>query len=76
LVIFEEKDGRYGGKSIFLKGQIIVSPFLIDFFSILLKKMLASIQFEASIFLKSWVAQKFSQKRRAPSSPKMHALKL
>jgi drug/metabolite transporter (DMT)-like permease len=28
LVIFEKKDGRYGGKSIFLKGQIIVSPFL------------------------------------------------
>jgi hypothetical protein len=28
LVIFNEKDGRYGGKSIFLKGQVIVSPFL------------------------------------------------
>jgi dehydrogenase/reductase SDR family member 7B len=28
LVIFNEKDGRYDGKSIFLKGQGIVSPFL------------------------------------------------
>jgi hypothetical protein len=28
LVIFNEKDGRYGGKSICLKGQVIVSPFL------------------------------------------------
>jgi CubicO group peptidase (beta-lactamase class C family) len=28
LVIFNEKDGQYGGKSIFLKGQVIVSPFL------------------------------------------------
>jgi hypothetical protein len=27
-VIFNEKDGRYDGKSIFLKGQVIVSPFL------------------------------------------------
>jgi hypothetical protein len=26
LVIFNEKDGRHDGKSIFLKGQVIVSP--------------------------------------------------
>jgi hypothetical protein len=47
LVIFNEKDGRYGGKSIFLKGQVIVSPFL-SVISILLLTQILFAQSEIS----------------------------
>jgi WD40-like Beta Propeller Repeat len=38
LVIFNEKDGQYDGKSICLKGQVIVSPFLCKTFSEKIRK--------------------------------------
>jgi hypothetical protein len=39
LVIFNEKDGRYDGKSIFLKGQVIVSPFQSTDNQLIIKKI-------------------------------------